>query len=113
MYVIAVLCIIKLYQTRHPDINATAYATFGVLSIAILLGMIGILEGNIYFWITFTVIHILTCVYLSLQIYYMGCFKFSDLYLNRFRMVVNDFRSGILNVFTPTHKGIYSTSKFY
>lgn len=38
MYIIAVLCMVKLYQTRHPDINATAYATFGVLAIAILLG---------------------------------------------------------------------------
>lgn len=38
MYVMAVLCMVKLYQNRHPDINATAYATFGVLAIAILLG---------------------------------------------------------------------------
>lgn len=38
MYIIAVLCIVKIYQTRHPDINATAYATFGVLAVAILLG---------------------------------------------------------------------------
>lgn len=40
MYVMAVLCMVKLYQTRHPDINATAYATFGVLAVAILLGNI-------------------------------------------------------------------------
>ncbi|KAJ8978861.1 hypothetical protein NQ317_009005 [Molorchus minor] len=37
MYVMAVLCMIKLYQNRHPDINASAYVTFGVLAIAILL----------------------------------------------------------------------------
>lgn len=38
MYVTAVLCMIKIYHTRHPDVNASAYSTFGVLAIAILLG---------------------------------------------------------------------------
>lgn len=38
MYVMAVLCMVKLYQNRHPDINASAYATFGVLAVAILIG---------------------------------------------------------------------------
>lgn len=40
MYVMAVLCMIKLYQNRHPDVNATAYATFTVLGMAIFLGKI-------------------------------------------------------------------------
>ncbi|CAH1102697.1 unnamed protein product [Psylliodes chrysocephalus] len=31
MYVMAVLCMVKLYQNRHSDINATAYTTFTVL----------------------------------------------------------------------------------
>lgn len=38
MYVMAVLCMIKLYQNRHPDINATAYTTFTVLGVAIFMG---------------------------------------------------------------------------
>lgn len=38
MYVMAVLIMVKLYQNRHPDINATAYATFGVLAVLIFLG---------------------------------------------------------------------------
>lgn len=38
MYVMAVLCMVKLYQNRHPDINAPAYGTFGVLSVSILIG---------------------------------------------------------------------------
>ncbi|XP_056636312.1 SID1 transmembrane family member 1-like isoform X2 [Diorhabda sublineata] len=37
MYVMAVLCMVKLYQNRHPDINATAYTTFSVLGIAIFM----------------------------------------------------------------------------
>ncbi|KAL3270826.1 hypothetical protein HHI36_021345 [Cryptolaemus montrouzieri] len=39
MYVMAVLCMVKLYQNRHPDINATAYATFGVLALTIVFGL--------------------------------------------------------------------------
>lgn len=39
MYVMTVLCMVKLYQNRHPDINANAYSTFGVLAVAILLGI--------------------------------------------------------------------------
>lgn len=88
MYVMAVLCMVKLYQNRHPDINATAYSTFGVLALAILLGMIGIFEGNLYFWVFFTIIYVLSCLYLSIQVYYMGCWslgecsKFFDLLIN-------------------------------
>lgn len=40
MYVMAVLIMVKLYQNRHPDINATAYSTFSVVGIAIFIGII-------------------------------------------------------------------------
>ncbi|NP_001099128.1 Sid-1-related C precursor [Tribolium castaneum] len=105
MYVMAVLCMVKLYQNRHPDINATAYATFGVLAVAILLGMIGILEGNLYFWIVFTIIYLLSCFYLSIQIYYMGCWKLdAGLAMRVWRICVYEFWSGPLNVIKPIHK---------
>lgn len=38
MYVLAVLIIVKIYQSRHPDINARAHATFAVLALIIALG---------------------------------------------------------------------------
>jgi hypothetical protein len=105
MYVMAVLCMVKLYQNRHPDINATACATFGVLAVAILLGMIGILEGNLYFWIFFTVIYLLSCFYLSVQIYYMGCWKLNrGLLIRVWRICVYDFWSGPLNIIKPIYK---------
>lgn len=75
MYVMAVLCMVKLYQTRHPDINASAYATFGVLAVAILLGIIGILEPSLTFYIVFTVMHIVVCFLLTAQVYYFGNWK--------------------------------------
>lgn len=126
MYVTAVLCMVKLYQTRHPDINATAYATFGVLAIAILLGaflllinietnetrnvvfvgMVGILKANLYFWIGFTVLHLLTCIYLSIHVYYMGCWRMNFETFRRFgQSFSNDYRSGFCNAFKPFYKG--------
>lgn len=39
------------------------------------LGMIGLFQPNIYFLATFAVIHLLSCLYLTLQVYYMGCWK--------------------------------------
>ena len=76
MYVISMLCMLKIYHTRHPDINASAYATFGVLALVILVGMAGILSGNTYFWTGFTVLHLVVCLWLSGKIYYMGRLRF-------------------------------------
>lgn len=78
MYVISMMCMLKIYQTRHPDINASAYATFGVLAVVILIGMCGVLGGSWYFWIGFTVIHLVICLVLSAQIYYMGRWKLGE-----------------------------------
>ncbi|XP_018574212.1 SID1 transmembrane family member 1 isoform X2 [Anoplophora glabripennis] len=104
MYVMAVLCMVKLYQNRHPDINASAYATFGVLAIAILLGMIGIFEGNTVFWSFFIVIYILTCLYLSIKIYYMGCWSISKSSVRHiYHIIISDFWSGPLNVLKPCY----------
>lgn len=72
MYVISMLCMLKIYHTRHPDINASAYSTFGVLALVILVGMAGILSGTTYFWAGFSVLHLLVCLWLSGKIYYMG-----------------------------------------
>ncbi|KAF2899903.1 hypothetical protein ILUMI_06286, partial [Ignelater luminosus] len=108
MYVMAVLCMVKLYQTRHPDINATAYATFGVLAIAILLGMIGVLEANIYFWIGFTILHIVVCLILSAQIYYFGYWKLDQGVFKRvYHSFIHDFLAGSWSVLKPVYKGRY------
>lgn len=72
MYILAVISMLKIYQSRHPDINASAYSAFGILAFLIFLGMYGVLNGSDYFYYCFTVIHVITCLYLSAQIYYMG-----------------------------------------
>lgn len=75
MYVISVLSMLKIYQTRHPDINASASATYVALAAAVLLGVIGVLSGTLLFWILFGLIHVIACFLLSCQIYYMGRWK--------------------------------------
>lgn len=37
--------------------------------------MIGLFQPNIYFLSVFTVIYLLSCLYLTLQVYYMGCWS--------------------------------------
>ncbi|KAF5284132.1 hypothetical protein FQR65_LT00132 [Abscondita terminalis] len=106
MYVIAVLCVVKLYQTRHPDINATAYATFSVLAVSILLGMIGVLEANLTFWILFTVLHLLVCFVMTAQIYYFGYWKLDmGVFRRVWQVYRHDFWASPRTAFRPMYMG--------
>ncbi|XP_044754541.1 SID1 transmembrane family member 1-like isoform X2 [Coccinella septempunctata] len=83
MYVMAVLCMIKLYQNRHPDLNASAYGTFSVLGFGIFLATIGILTGSLSVWIIFVIGYSILCFYISFKIYFLsfvlqGLYKFRD-----------------------------------
>uniref|UniRef100_A0A8C7E289 SID1 transmembrane family member 2 n=1 Tax=Naja naja TaxID=35670 RepID=A0A8C7E289_NAJNA len=77
MYMIAGLCMLKLYQKRHPDINASAYSAYACLAVIIFFSVVGVVfgKGNTAFWIVFSVIHILATLLLSTQLYYMGRWK--------------------------------------
>ncbi|XP_063302405.1 SID1 transmembrane family member 1 isoform X2 [Pelobates fuscus] len=77
MYMIAGLCMLKLYQTRHPDINASAYAAYASFALVIFLAVLGVVFGkdHVWFWIIFSIIHVMGSLALSTHIYYMGRFK--------------------------------------
>ncbi|XP_060226446.1 SID1 transmembrane family member 1 isoform X2 [Meriones unguiculatus] len=77
MYMIAGLCMLKLYQTRHPDINASAYSAYASFAVVITLTVLGVVFGknDVWFWVIFSAIHVLASLALSTQIYYMGRFK--------------------------------------
>uniref|UniRef100_A0A2I3HUV4 SID1 transmembrane family member 2 n=1 Tax=Nomascus leucogenys TaxID=61853 RepID=A0A2I3HUV4_NOMLE len=77
MYMIAGLCMLKLYQKRHPDINASAYSAYACLAIVIFFSVLGVVfgKGNTAFWIVFSIIHIIATLLLSTQLYYMGRWK--------------------------------------
>eukprot|EP00058_Branchiostoma_floridae_P011692 XP_002597180.1 hypothetical protein BRAFLDRAFT_66308 [Branchiostoma floridae] len=72
MYIIGGLGMLKLYQTRHPDINANAYAAYASLAIVIFVAVIGVVFGTPYFWAIFTVVYVLAILALTAQVYYMG-----------------------------------------
>lgn len=77
MYVISMLCMLKIYQSRHPDINAEAHAAFAVLAFVVLIGVISVFEDTLSFRIIFSAMHLLACLALSAQVYYMGRWKLS------------------------------------
>lgn len=113
MYVISTMCMIKIYQTRHPDINASAYATFFLLAFVILLGMCGVLRGTFAFWVFFTILHLSTCLYLSLQIYYMGRWSLDFCSLSRFWKELKLFcRSLQCRFFIPMYPGRFAFITF-
>ncbi|CAG9856719.1 unnamed protein product [Phyllotreta striolata] len=87
MYVMAVLSMVKLYQNRHPEINATAYTTFTILGLAIFMAMIGILNGDLVIWITFVICYSILVVILSFKIYF----------LNYVIIGLNEFRTTLTN----------------
>ncbi|XP_070621833.1 SID1 transmembrane family member 2 isoform X2 [Erythrolamprus reginae] len=80
MYMIAGLCMLKLYQKRHPDINASAYSAYACLAVIIFFSVVGVVfgKGNTAFWVVFSVIHILATLLLSTQLYYMGRWKLGE-----------------------------------
>lgn len=53
MYVISMLCMLKIYQTRHPDINAEAHASFAVLALVVLLGVVSVFEVGVSCFVLF------------------------------------------------------------
>ncbi|CAK1546497.1 unnamed protein product [Leptosia nina] len=102
MYITSVLCMVKIYQSRHPDINARAHATFGVLALIIFIGLVGVLNANFYFWVAFTVLHLVTCLVMTFQIYYLGRFRWEGAVIYK---GLKEFVRQPLAAVTPTHCG--------
>lgn len=90
MYMIAGLCMLKLYQKRHPDINASAYTAYACLAMVIFFSVLGVVFGkdNLVFWIVFSVIHILATLLLSTQLYYMGRWRLDSGVLRRIVSII-------------------------
>ena len=69
-------------------------------------GVIGVLHANVYFWIFFTSLHILSCLFLSIQIYYMGRWKMDrGIFFRVWVIVVNDTKALCAGML-PTNNGI-------
>ncbi|PAV68837.1 hypothetical protein WR25_03558 [Diploscapter pachys] len=77
MYAIGLLGMLKIYQLRHPDVNANAHVSFAVLAAFILLAMCGVYMHNSAFWLVFAVIYFFAMLFISLEFYYKGGFRFT------------------------------------
>ena len=75
MYTIAILSMLKIYQFRHPDLHANAYKSFGALAFVIFVGVLGVVDSNLYFWIFFTICYIVTVLLVTAQLYHRGQWK--------------------------------------
>ncbi|CAM4743433.1 unnamed protein product [Rotaria magnacalcarata] len=77
MFIMAALNIIKIYQLRHPDINPHSAGVFSFLAGIILVTVVGVYYDKQWFWISYAIVHIITCLIFTAKIYYMGRLKIS------------------------------------
>ncbi|XP_059480866.1 SID1 transmembrane family member 1-like isoform X2 [Neocloeon triangulifer] len=77
MYVIAVMCGIKLYQKRHPCGAMDAKNAFFFLAILNVISWLGELLGNyLITWIVFSLLYLCVNIFCCVHVYYSGCWKF-------------------------------------
>uniref|UniRef100_A0A1X7VVV3 SID1 transmembrane family member 1 n=2 Tax=Amphimedon queenslandica TaxID=400682 RepID=A0A1X7VVV3_AMPQE len=75
MYIISGLLIVKIFQTRHPDIHANAFVAFLCFAIVIFLTLVGIHEDTILYWsvrviLVCLVLFTITLIWLSFYFYH-------------------------------------------
>ncbi|GFO22380.1 sid1 transmembrane family member 1 [Plakobranchus ocellatus] len=93
MYIIACLIMLKIYQCRHPDINAKAHIAFFSMALIIFIAVIGVVYGSNIFWVFYALIHMLVTLILTAQIYFMGRWSIDRYLFKRiFLVIITDFR---------------------
>nr|KAG5693571.1 hypothetical protein BaRGS_011696 [Batillaria attramentaria] len=78
MYIIACLCMLKIYETRHPDVQAKAYKSYFSMAMIIFIAVLGVIYGTNIFWIFYALIHMFSTLVLSVNIYYVGRINLGD-----------------------------------
>jgi len=72
MYVICILCYVKLYQFRHPDATANAYATMGVLGVLVLIEALALYSSSWAVYGLFLVCYVGMTIFIAFDAYYLG-----------------------------------------
>ena len=76
MYVIAILCFIKIYQFRHPDVSSNAYKAFLGIGLVMLLEALGIFYESTLFWAMLLLIYFFATQLLVILLYQAGKLSF-------------------------------------
>ena len=72
MYVISVLCYVKIYQFRHPNAIQNAYSTFMILGILVLLEAVVLFSSSILVYLPFVIFYVILTTFLAFDLYYHG-----------------------------------------
>ncbi|CAD6187161.1 unnamed protein product [Caenorhabditis auriculariae] len=104
MYVIGMLGMLKLYQLRHPDINANAHVAFAVVALFILIAMCGVYMHNLIFWAAFSLVYVVMMISVTAEFYFKGVWriKFHELWNSIKYAYLSSRRCSCIR---PTHAG--------
>ena len=72
MYVICILCYVKIYQFRHPDTTANAFSIFALLGVLILLEALILHINTWYAYTLFLIFYVSMTIFVSFDVYYNG-----------------------------------------
>ncbi|KAK3598616.1 hypothetical protein CHS0354_019874 [Potamilus streckersoni] len=100
MYIMGCLCVLKIYQNRHPDISAKAHTSYLLMAVVIFIAVIGVLYGTNVFWILFAIVYMLASLVLSIHLYYMGRWQLDRYVFKRLWML---FRTDICRCTKPMY----------
>ncbi|XP_052228430.1 SID1 transmembrane family member 1-like isoform X2 [Dreissena polymorpha] len=84
MYVMACLCILKIYQNRHPDITTKVHTYYLAMAVIIIVAVIGQLYSTLAFWVVFMCAYMTFSLRLSIEFYYKGRWEVRKLVIDCF-----------------------------
>ena len=72
MYVICILCYVKIYQFRHPDTTANAFSIFAILGVLIFFEAVILHLNTWYAYVSFLAFYLSMSIFVSFDVYYNG-----------------------------------------
>ena len=72
MYMICLLCFVKIYQFRHPDATASGFSTMGLLGLVVLLEALALYSSSWIVYGIFLAIYMAMTVFIAFDCYYLG-----------------------------------------
>ena len=72
MYVICILCYVKIYQFRHPDTTANAFSIFAILGVLIFFEAVILHLNTWYAYVSFLAFYVSMSIFVSFDVYYNG-----------------------------------------